>query len=303
MATATTSTVIDHLTNASFRTWVTEFISLLTTGGALVQLADGSGSGQGGTQINLATVALGAANQDHGYAVFRFDDSLQSTAPYFFRFGFGTGASAGVPRVRVTVGTICVDGVIGGELLAATIINRLANPTNVATPVNSWACGNAGQINLAWKAGGADVGYLLFCAYRIRDHSGAQTADGLSLVVTTSDANATAVKRCFRRVSAATFGPSQWGCLVPMEVASSVTSGGDRQCFRHFSVIPEARPDLELLTLVASEAGSAGTVFPARPTGGVDRNYVVIGTTVARGGLVAGASATSATYVLAFLYD
>ena len=58
MATAPTNTVIDHTGDAGFRAWVAEFITLLGTGSALTQLADGAGAGQGGTQINTATCLL-----------------------------------------------------------------------------------------------------------------------------------------------------------------------------------------------------------------------------------------------------
>lgn len=301
MATSNPVTVIDHSSDAGARAWIAEFITMLGVGGALSQLADGAGAGHGGTQVNTSTYTRPGTSTNGGHSVHQYTDSLQATAPYFFRFDYGTGTLANIPRIQLTVGASCTGGVIGGVLLAATTINRAQVPTNIATPVNSWVCGHPGVINIAWKIGGSDIGCSLFSAYRIRNHSGVQTDEGLSLVIT-NDSTVTAFKRCFRRASAATFGPSKAASFVAMEVTSSVTAGGDRQLFRHFSALPEARPDLELVSVIAAEAGIAGTVFPARPTGGVDRNYVVLGTLI-RGGLIAGNADSATSHSICMLYD
>lgn len=299
MATATTNTVLDHSSDAGFRSWVAEFIALLTTGGALVQTADTG-------QIDTATVARPAINTNAGYAVFRFDDALQATAPYFFRFDFGTDSTATHLRLQLTIGTGSNGaGAITGIIHGPAQVGSQGAPASTSTPYLSRACGHAGTISIAFKLNAvASSGYQYIGLHRARDAAGAQTADGLHLIWghRSSGAVASLSGLSHRRVSPATFGgPANNGvCLVPLFTTTSSPPSGPTRSYRHFGALPDPRPLLESLTVVATEC-VAGTEFVARPVGATDRNYVSLGTAIRS--CAAGASATDVTYALAMLWD
>lgn len=102
MTTHTFSTNFSVSTDAYYRAWVQALITALTTAG-LVQTSDTG-------QINTTTVNVPAAQSTvGGYAIFRFDDTAQSTYPLFIKLEFGTAVSPGTvanacPGVWLTVG-------------------------------------------------------------------------------------------------------------------------------------------------------------------------------------------------------
>jgi hypothetical protein len=299
MATALINTVLDHTSDAGFRAWVAEFITLLGTGGALVQTADTG-------QINTATVNRPVGIGNAGYAVFRFDDSLQSTAPYFFRFDFGTGTSTNIPRIQLTIGTGSNgSGTITGSIFSVATIGANMAPTSVAVAYPSYACGHAGTIGIAFKQGSSGNAHLYVGFHRVRSTSGTQTGEGLIFVVNNegSSLNSVASMRVFRIAGSVTYGGSSANsfCLIPLLVTSSAPSGGDPRFYRHFCSIPDQRPMLESGTVMTSEA-AAGSTFPARPFGASDRTYLSLGGELVRGAL-AGGVAGSTTYAFAMLYD
>lgn len=98
--TATSVSVAPINTNATtFRAWGSAISAALAALG-FVQTADTG-------QINWATVAAPTASgQVMGYEVWRFADSLQSTAPIFFKIQYGSnGGAASQPQMTFTVGT------------------------------------------------------------------------------------------------------------------------------------------------------------------------------------------------------
>jgi hypothetical protein len=299
MATATTNTVLDHTSDAGFRAWVAEFISLFTTGGGMVQTNDTG-------QIDTATVTRPAVNTDGGYAVFRFNDSLQATAPYFVRFDFGTDNIADRPRLRITIGTGSNGaGTITGVLRAATQIGCTGEPNSTSTPYLSRACGFGGSITLAFKIGAiATSGWQYIGLHRVRDAAGEQTADGLVFVWghRVSGNDVTAAMESYRRVNPATFGgtTSNNFCLVPLLTATSAAPSGPTRSYRHFTALPDPRPMIESLTVIRSEC-VAGTEFDARPVGSVDHHYVSLG--VSLRGCAAGTSFSDTTYGFAMIWE
>lgn len=88
---------LDHTSDATFRAWVNALLQGWADAG-WVRTADTG-------QINPASAVKPAAvNTSAGYAMFRFDDALQSTAPIYFKVEFGTGAHATQPAMWLTVG-------------------------------------------------------------------------------------------------------------------------------------------------------------------------------------------------------
>lgn len=285
------NTVLDHTTDAGFRAWVAEYLSLLTTGGALVQTADTG-------QINPTTVSRPGSNTSAGYAIFRFDDSLQATAPYFFRFDFGTSGSPTWHRVQLTVGTGTNGaGSITGVIRTAFDVSA-GSAASIATVHPSYACGHAGLLCLGWKIGAlvGSTGLSVLGILRTRAWDGSQTAEGI--VLYWKGASNELQQWAHRRVSPTEFGPSGNVCLVPHGVTNSIQPGGSPQMYRHFTALPETRPILEFLTVAAAEM-SAGAVDTARPVGLTDRTFLCLGRVVAP----AAAGATSTSHHLCMLYD
>lgn len=189
MTTATTSSPCSQATNAAFQAWVGEVVTALFTTIGLTQTADTG-------QINPATVAApGAVNTMQGYVIGRFNDTLQSTAPLFFKLEFGSGsASATNPQMYITIGT----GSNGSGTLTGTLSTRVCvNLTNVTgnsgTSFTSRFCYNAtlGVFWFVFKIGivtNSAAGCLVIG--RSNNSSGVTTADG-AYVLTSGSATTT----------------------------------------------------------------------------------------------------------------
>lgn len=85
-------------TDANFRLWGNGLSAAIQAVG-LVRTSDAG-------QINWSTVTRPtAANTMQGYEIFRFNDSLQGTAPIFIKLEYGSGAYGGpFPAYKTTVG-------------------------------------------------------------------------------------------------------------------------------------------------------------------------------------------------------
>lgn len=134
-------------------------------------------------EINWATVnAPASANTFQGFEVYRLNDSLQATAPLFFKFEYGsTSTSATIPAIRLTIGK-GADG-------AGTITNVLQSAVNVfagnaaaAVASNCYISNGDGsgfvfslQPDLSTIAGG------ICCVERSRNSAGQPTANALLL--------------------------------------------------------------------------------------------------------------------------
>lgn len=173
MTTATTNTVLDQSTDAGFRTLVAEIITALFTTVGATQTADTG-------QINTSTVTRAAvANTAAGYVIGRFNDTLQSTSPIFFKLEFGSGAAgATAPAMWMTVGT--------GSNGSGTITNPSTRSqicggaivSNTTNYVSRW-CYNTtdGILWMSWKqaavAGSSITAAGGFIISRSTDSSGA----------------------------------------------------------------------------------------------------------------------------------
>lgn len=98
MPTQTLTVNWDSSSDAAFRAWTTIISTALATAG-FVQTADTG-------QINLTTVTHPTvANTVGGYQIWRFADSVQSSAPIYFKLEYGVGSSASLAQMWITVGT------------------------------------------------------------------------------------------------------------------------------------------------------------------------------------------------------
>jgi hypothetical protein len=135
--TFTTSAVLNHTTVAGFNAWVTEVIGAMFTNLTLTQTADTGQTTNGGSSVP-------AVNTAGGYVIGRFNDTLQSTAPIFFKLEFGTGSVITQPQMWLTVG----QGSNGSGTLTGTLTTRCAvltgsAPSSTTTSFVSRYCYNA----------------------------------------------------------------------------------------------------------------------------------------------------------------
>jgi hypothetical protein len=164
-------------TDADFRTWGTGIAAQLTACG----LTQTSNTGQ----INWTTVTKPSANGTlQGYEIWRFADTLQSTAPFFIRLDYGSGSFADTPSLFVQVGT----GTNGaGTLTGVTSQPSLiysSHSKSAGVTLNSYCCGSTatGRIMLMNNVDPADWWcWQGFCIERARDGSGVTSGDGVGV--------------------------------------------------------------------------------------------------------------------------
>lgn len=250
---ASTATNFDHSSDAGFRAWVAEIVTALFTTLSLTQTADTG-------QINPATVNRPAPGSSPGtsggYVIGRFNDTLQSTSPIFFKMEFGTNSvSATAPIIWITVGT----GSNGSGTITGTTTARSAVTTSVA--INSITAtyfsnfsynATQGVFSMAWKANAAVDNYGFLILTRSTDSTGAPTGDAYGLI--TNSSTATSVN--------GSAGAAQW--------YSYLTS----------TLLPLSRPDIWVLALpflqaVTLSAGSiqVGCGFQSTPVLGLNGNF------------------------------
>lgn len=164
--------------NALFRAWGSGISTALAAVG-LVKTADTG-------QIDWATVVAAApANTQQGYEIWRFNDSLQATAPIFLRIAYGSGSATAMPSLWFTIGKGSDGaGTITGVLQAATQVSAAASS---ATVLPCYVSSGDGSM-LAFGGGVAPTGGCTlwwFTIERSRSVSGAATATGLSFLKST----------------------------------------------------------------------------------------------------------------------
>jgi hypothetical protein len=246
--TNSTSTVLDHTSDAGFRAWVAEIITILATNLTLTQTADTG-------QINTTTVTRPATNTAAGFAIFRFNDTLQSTAPIFIKISFGTGSVATSPMFQVQIGSGSNgSGTLTGPVTVAQAACCESNdaPTSTITPFITRACYNAtqGVLWLQWKLN-ADgntnhtAGGFMIC--RSNDTSGAPTGDAVMLYTnnnTTSGQTTQAILMAMSNLTGIAYttggspfvSPPNWG-FMPFS-ANATLVGGNTQVGMVFQFTP-----------------------------------------------------------------
>lgn len=256
MTTQVTTTVIEHSSDATFRTWVAEVIAMLIAAG-ITQTADTG-------QINTTTVTRPGTNTNAGYAIFRFNDTMQATAPIFFRIDFGTGGVATGPRMMLTVGTATNgSGTISGAGIASTNIGGGSTPASIVTNYVTRVCYVDGFLGMMWKLGGtagttAVLGY--FSISRSVDSSETATAEGAAIYTGHSNPGVTMARYPTSASVAMTTGSY---CLIAGGHATSLVSGA-AQVFKHYLTLPKVVPNLFLLNVINTELGN-NTTFTATP--------------------------------------
>lgn len=235
-------------TGTEIRAWVQAIHTALTAIG-LVQTADTG-------QINPATVTNAAATDtESGYEVWRFNDTLQATAPVFVRIGYGRANGTTCPQLWVTVGKGTDGaGTITGVLIPRTRTGGSDNSGTSTTTATGYASSGDGSMLALFPfimyASGAPTAALPgFVLDRSRDASGAPTGDGVSLAVRGST------------VSPVTLASSATPTGLPALTASSYATGAV-----DVGVIPVLLPyTLNGVVLTAGNGFGAGILAPVFP--------------------------------------
>lgn len=186
MATRTGATAAISDTDANFRLWINEHHNALVAMG-WVQTSDTG-------QVNYSTVLKPTGvSVFMGFAVYRMDDSLQSTCPVYLRLDYGAGSSsATTPAIKIQ---ICVGGTDGAGNLTGNRSTQITTSTTI-TPVsalfNVRTSGSTSSLRMMhWMATTGTNGWLI-AIERDRDSTGAETALGVNFVfIYESSSNAT----------------------------------------------------------------------------------------------------------------
>lgn len=177
--------------------------------------------------INWTTVVR-PSNAVAGSEIYRFNDSLQSTAPLFFKIEYATTGGQTRPMFYITVGK-GADGAgnITSVLLARTaILSSAGGTTN--TPVNSYIGSGDGScfVMSLWPSDPAFSGGLsgsIFVLERSRDDSGNATAAAVFWYVNTGYSGA-GVKTEAVDYVATTKNTTTYGCIpIPMTCSAGVS--------------------------------------------------------------------------------
>lgn len=188
--TFTTTAVINHTTVAGFNAWVTEVIGALFTSLTLTQTADTGQTTNGGSSVP-------ATNTAGGYVIGRFNDTLQSTAPIFFKLEFGTGASsATTPQMWITVGQGSNgSGTITGTTMTRCVVLNGTAPASTTTSYVSRYCYNAtaGIFWFGFKYGEGATNATLGGLVLMRDSTSAGASAGNAAILITNSISTTAI--------------------------------------------------------------------------------------------------------------
>lgn len=190
MSTTTTNTFQDQSTNANFQAWVNEVYNALVTTLGLTHTAD-----TGQMAVPCVTAAPSGASQSAGYYVFRFNDTLQATAPIFLKLEFGSGASgANFPQMFITVGTGTNGaGTVNGVAMVRSAVGNGSTNGQATTNYNSYYCYNTAQgflgATLKLGMGGTNESTMGFMVWRSVDATGAPTGDSIHLLTNINTAN------------------------------------------------------------------------------------------------------------------
>jgi len=270
MTTASWSSRLRHDSDATFREWGSELAGKMAVVG-LVQTSDTG-------QINWTTVARAGVNTEAGYEIWRFNDTLQSTAPIYMRVGYGTGSTATHPRLQFTVGT----GSDGAGVITGTALSTARAASGGAvqtgdTARQSYMCAVDGFFGFNWKvgSGGSEASFFV-C--RTADSTGAATATG-AMVSWGNGSIANAARQAMRFATTAIAYTAQTSvdnaalALNPQAVTSTVV-GSDLQVFLGWTITPRAEPLFGVCGVLTGEI-TAGSTFTATLIGTTSRTFLV----------------------------
>jgi len=166
MATQSVLIAQDTSTDAAWRVWGLAIHNALVALGTLVQTADTG-------QANWAT----ATRAGTAYEMWRFNDALQSTAPVYIKFLFGTSGSQPQLTIQATTGTNGAGTLTGNGTFAWA-----ANLTFTATAQQYYFSSTTSRLTMWMEADashGAGGNGAIWTFERPHDNAGAETGTGI----------------------------------------------------------------------------------------------------------------------------
>lgn len=294
MTTQTWVSAIAHSNDADFRAWGSELSAKFVAAGLVKHTDTG--------QINWSTVTRPAANTAGGFEIWRFDDSLQGTAPIYLKIEYGTGVSAAYPQIWLTVGT----GTNGSGTLNGTVSDRNTVAFSGAVSAGnypSYLCVAAGFVGLIHKAGasGSSTGFAFFAVSRTHDTAGDATGNGFFVLwggnATSAVSNSQSVRTA---ATAAAYTASNVYTCVPAQPVGSLV-GADYQVYPVMGIWPRVYVLPTLATVISSEV-PAGTTFQVAMVGASNRTLIAVGSGF-RCVVVGTGPGVIGTYGLAMLWE
>lgn len=270
MTTNSTSTPVEHSSDATFRTWYGEIRTMLAAVG-MVQTSDTG-------QVNPATMTRPGTSAYAGYEVWRFADALQSTAPIYVRIRPGTGTGAAIPALEMQIGTGTNGaGTLTGVTSTAAVVFANANIASTVTNYPTYMCHTAGFFGHAFKVGAATVGsrgFGFWAICRSADNTGTVNGNGATVYYTGSS-GVTAQYLSFLTLTASS---TNFESFEPMCGLTNTQIGGVSQVFHALNAIPGERVRVtpQLCTYMAAEV-TLGSTFTQTLIGTTQHTYIPIG--------------------------
>ena len=249
-------------------------------------------------EINWATVnAPVATNTFQGFEVYRLNDSLQSTAPLFFKFEYGSApSSAQLPAIKLTIGK-SVDGSGSVSNVLQSAINVLSGNNSAAVLSNCYISNGDGSgfvFSLQPDVPNTIGGFC--CVERSRNSQGQPTANALVLSFQTYGTNTTHTNRFIAydlETTLAADGSGLFACPLPLSTDIGVTNGTVAQFFPVACIAPNgATWRSRMLLGAARQNASLGQPAESILYG---QNYIGLGSGVQRADQRGG---TYATYMI-----
>lgn len=270
MTTSTITSVLDQSTDAGFRAWITEHIAQCLAVG-LTQTTDTG-------QVNTVTVTRPAINSDAGYAIFRFNDTVQSTAPVFIKFYYGAGGTIASPRIKAQVGTASNGtGTVSGLGSANTdIITNVNAAPLITTTFASYYCYTGGHFWFSWKINASifGVGYpwTFFSLERSTDSTGAYISDATSQIYFPGSGTPVVRSNSYLTSIIYTASANTFSLIIYGVTTSDVA--GTKQIYKTYYITPRVRPSLGMLSCLTADI-PLNTSLTATTVGATPHNYIV----------------------------
>ncbi len=237
------------------------------------------------------------------YEIRRFNDSLQSAAPIFYKLELGAAGNAATPGVRLTVGTGSNGtGTVTGNKTGLFTPGGSSGSTTVSA--NSLLCGASNRITCALFGDGTfQSAGMHFAIERTKDSLGNDTTEGALITVISASSLTGAVTKISQ------FLPFVGG-VPAADVLGSIgsvngngTDGADVITCPNFPFRGSGimNPGLNVEYYMNASV-NAGTVAPIERYG-ISRNYYFIGNNTSFAGMLRGNAAWIAGSTLAIRWD
>lgn len=287
MTTSSWSSTVSVVDTAAFRTTGLEISNKFAEIG-LVKTSDTG-------QIDWATVNKAASNNYAGYEIWRFNDSLQSTAPIFFKIEYGTVAtnSLGV-RVTISTGTNGAGGLTG--LVGTAITCHYSATPNTSNSYPSYFCHTEGFLGVVFKMRSLGTTYPIFSFAISRTCNPDGSPNGVGCIGLFFTYQQPAVQCINFSTNYVNYTTSAESCSIPQSITSSAI-GADQQVFLNWFALPKVQPCFSLATVIKSEFTEA-TTFQTALIGTTLRTFISVDL-----GLGKGASNSANNYGYAMIWE